>query len=183
MRKRRIENEWQLLRELVDLNPGALDALERAAGPDGESFRVSLNHTTGPVQCPGGIELRDLHVIHLFFPRFFPSVPIEAVLPDPVFHPNVDPDNGFACLWTHNSPGDSVAEALMRVQRLIAWDLVNLTPDHLIQPAAAKWFQDAARTIALPCAFLPLVLPAPFDYVMAPSPDLRPRRQRLSPCR
>ena len=179
MRKRRIENEWQLLSELAALNPAAVEVLERGTGLEGEYFRLRLNKTSGPVLAERGIELRDSHLIEFRFPGFFPAVPIEAVLPQPVFHPNVDPDNGFVCLWERVSPGGTVAEALMRLQLVIVWELVNLTPDHMMQPSAAAWYPDVSRTVVLPCVFTPLVLPQPMDYLANPRQQSLRKRQRL----
>ena len=180
MRQRRIENEWRLLEELAALNPASLKDLGRGLGPNGEFFRLRLSESPSPIETASGIELRDSHAIEFHFRRFFPAVPIEAVLADPVFHPNVDPENGFVCLWFHFSPGDRVAEALVRLQLVLAWELLNLTPNHLMQAAAAEWYQEPSRSISLPCAFVPLSLPAPLDYMTTlrhTSPD---RRQRLS---
>jgi ubiquitin-protein ligase len=179
VRKRRIENEWKLLHELAVLNPGALQDLQCSIGPNGDYFRFRLNQTAGLVQTRNGIQLRHSHIVELQFSRFFPAVPTEAVLPEPVFHPNVDPDNGFVCLWMNFSHADDVAEALVRLQRVIAWDLFNLTPDHLMQPAAAAWYEDASRTIALPCAVIPLVFAKSPDRRIAPQRPRRGRRQRL----
>jgi len=75
----------------------------------------------------------------LRFPRFFPAVPIEATLTLPVFHPNVDSRSGFVCLWTRTSPGDTVMEALRRLQRIVAWAAVNNEAEHVMQPEAARW--------------------------------------------
>jgi hypothetical protein len=179
MRKRRIENEWRLLGESAALNPAAVQVLERGIGLEGEYFRLRLNQTSGPIQAERGIELRDSHLIEFRFPGFFPAVPIEAVMLQPVFHPNVDPDNGFVCLWARVSPGGTVAEALMRLQRVIAWELVNLTPDHVMQTDAAAWYEDASRMIALPCGFTPLILPQPMDYLASSRQISLRKRQRL----
>jgi hypothetical protein len=179
MRKRRIENEWQLLLELATSNPVALEALERGAGPDSEYFRFRLNQTVGPVQAAGRVEPRDSHLIEFHFPAFFPAVPIEAVVPHPIFHPNVDPDNGFVCLWSAVSVGDTVSEALMRLQMVIAWDLVNLDPDHVMQPSAVAWYQDASRKVALPCVYTPLILTERVHYLADPCQTSLGKRKRL----
>jgi hypothetical protein len=180
MRKRRVENEWRLLHELAALNPAALEVLERGTALEGEYFRLRLNQTSGPILTERGIELRDSHLIEFRFPGFFPAVPIEAVLPQPVFHPNVEPDNGFVCLWARVSPGDTVSESLMRLQRVIVWELVNLNPDHLMQPSAMSWYQDPFRKLALPCDYVPLVLDKKVDYLEQSREISLGRRKRLS---
>jgi len=180
VRERRIENEWMLLQELEARNPAILRVLKRSVGSVGEFFRVGLSRTEGPIKAPGGILVRDSHQIEFSFPRFFPAVPIEATLQSPVFHPNVDPDNGFVCLWSRTCAGDTVIEAAFRAQRIIAWDLVNFLPDHLMQQDAANWYRDGARSINLPCVFEPLISPESFNCLERwhKSTPLR-RRQRL----
>jgi hypothetical protein len=180
MRERRIQNEWKLLQELGARNADILQVVERGFGSSGEFFRVMLYQTAAPIQATGGITLRESHQIEFNFPRFFPAVPIEASLQAPVFHPNVDPDNGFVCLWTRTCPGDNIVEAATRIQRIIAWDLVNFAPDHLMQTDAVDWYKNEARTIALPCGFQPLIPRQFFDGLSHyESPPLGRLRQRL----
>ncbi len=181
MRERRIENEWKLLQKLAGGNPGTLEILERAVGSAGEFFRVRLHGTTSPIKTNAGIELRQCHQIEFGFPRFFPAVPIEANLQLPVFHPNVDPDNGFVCLWSHTCAGDTIVDAVTRLQRIIAWDLVNFAPDHMMQRDAVNWYRNDTRTIALPCPFEAIAVPESL-LPAGHSRDRLPaqRRQRLS---
>lgn len=180
MRKRRIQNEWKLLQELEARNPAILQVAERGLSAAGEFFRVRLRQTAGPVKAFGRITLQESHQIEFYFPRFFPAVPIEAALQTPVFHPNVDPDNGFVCLWTRTCAGDDIVEAAARIQRIIAWDLVNFAPDHLMQTDAVDWYRNEVRTIALPCSFQPLIPGQSCDGLSRSylSPPER-RRQRL----
>lgn len=155
--------------------------LQRGQGASGEFFQIRLCQTASPIKATGGIELSESHQIEFTFPRFFPAVPIEATLQSPVFHPNVDADNGFVCLWTRTCPGDTIVEAATRIQRIIAWDLVNFAPDHLMQPDAVDWYRNEVRTIGLPCGFQPLVSTQLWDGLKHSheSPPER-RRQRLS---
>jgi len=97
-------------------------------------------------------------------------VPIEAFLAVPVFHPNVHPDNGFVCLWTRGSTGDTIVTALVRLQNVIGWRLHNASPDHLMQPAALAWAA-SATDLPLPCT--PIEIPASLS---SNSPGATPRR-------
>jgi ubiquitin-protein ligase len=181
VRARRIQSEWKLLQELEAQNPRGLEVLERGVGPLGEFFRIRLYQTASPIKATDGIKLKESHQIEFSFPRFFPAVPIEAILQVPVFHPNVDPDNGFVCLWTRTSPGDTIIEATIRIQLVIAWDLVNLAPDHVMQPDAVDWYHNEGRSIGLPCDFQSLIPPHLF-YGFRHSHESAPecRRRRLS---
>jgi ubiquitin-protein ligase len=179
VRVRRIQNEWKLLQELESRNRFTLQVLERDASPTAEFFRVRLYRTAGPIKAAGGIELTESHQIEFGFPRFFPAVPIEATLQVPVFHPNVDPDSGFVCLWTRTCIGDTIVEAATRIQRIIAWDLVNFAPDHSMQADAVNWYQSEVRTIALPCSFQPLIPPPSVVGLQSYGLPSERRRRRL----
>ena len=104
LRQRRIENEWELLQELAQDNPALLSEIRR----DHEDFLLKLSQTNAPVHTEENIELRSEHDVRISFPRFFPTMPIEAYVARPVFHPNVHPDTGFVCLWGRFSLHDTV---------------------------------------------------------------------------
>jgi ubiquitin-protein ligase len=171
--ERRVDQEWKLLQRLAEKNAGLVELVARRRLADGELFEVILHQTSGIVGWRGAdpvIERR--HHVTFRFPRFFPAVPLDATLAPPVFHPNVDPINGFVCLWTRTSPGDTILEALRRLQRIIAWAAVNYDPEHVMQPEA----------VASPCRqleFTPLIELEDFkrqrDYTLR-----QPRRPRLS---
>jgi RNA polymerase sigma factor (sigma-70 family) len=181
VRTRRIENEWKLLNQLAALNPATLHVRGRGVGSAGEYFCVEMRQTAGLIRIAGVAEVRESHAMELNFPRFFPVVPIEVLLQVPVFHPNVDPDTGFVCLWTRTCPGDSVAEAITRAQRIVSWDLMNLSPDHVMQPEAANWYRSEPRSTALPCAFVPVHVSEQLNWFTTPRiPRSGYRRQRLS---
>ena len=127
----------------------------RAEGED-TILTLTFSHTTGLVNTPAGLAPLTEHVADLHFPRFFPAIPIEAYLRRPVFHPNVDPANGFVCLWGRFSPGDTVITAALYLQQIIAWRAWNLSAEHVIQSDAAAWHAGGAagHSLPLPCRFL-----------------------------
>jgi hypothetical protein len=156
-RQRRVHNEWELLQALEQKNPFTLRVLERIRAAEDDAFHFRLDRTSGIVIRDGAMSLVRSHLAELRLPRFFPSVPIEAKLADPVFHPNVDPQSGFVCLWDRFSAGDTVMEAVRRLQLVISWKLYNLETEQVIQPAAARWFRNPNRNQCLPLEFMPLV--------------------------
>lgn len=156
-RERRIDNEWALLAELARSNPGTLDNLSRSRDAEADFFRVALHRTAALTGTPPHLQRVDSHVVDFRFPAWYPAVPIEAFLSVPVFHPNVHPDNGFVCLWTRGSTGDTIVTALVRLQNVIGWRLHNASPDHLMQPEALAW---AASSTGLPLPCTPLEIPA-----------------------
>ncbi len=157
-RDRRLEQEWKLLGRLAQTNPGVLEPLGRRSLADGDTFEALIHQTCGILSLACGKPvLTRSHRISFRFPRFFPSVPIEAVLAKPVFHPNVDPRNGFVCLWTRTSAGDTVMEAARRLQQIIAWKLVNFEAAHVMQPEAVEWAHRTSFPAGLALNFTPLV--------------------------
>jgi ubiquitin-protein ligase len=158
LRSRRLSQEWKLLAEIQRINPEVVEIRGRRAQADCDLFAITLHHTTGILAWSAGhAQLAGSHAAVFRFPRFFPSVPIEASLSKPLFHPNIDPQNGFVCLWTRFSSGDTVMEAVRRLQQIIAWKLVNLEAPHVMQPEAARWYRESAPPAMLPLAFTPLV--------------------------
>lgn len=152
MRARRLDEEWTLLAKLAEANPEALEILARESRPDEELFRLNLRRTMGLSldRVP-----KESHTVSFRFPELYPALPIEAFLSSPVFHPNVHPINGFVCLWTRVSTADTILEAVVRLQKVIVWELVNRDAEHLMQPEALAWTPDRP----LPLARHPIVVP------------------------
>ncbi|HKM80732.1 MAG TPA: ubiquitin-conjugating enzyme E2 [Candidatus Acidoferrum sp.] len=178
VRDRRIENEWALLSDAQRRHPALLEVLGKQSGPDGDSFIVLIHGTSGLSLLEGCKALISSHRVEIRFPRFFPYVPMEATLQRPVFHPNVDPRNGFVCLWSRFAVEDTVVTALQQLQKVIAWELINQDPRHVIQPTAVEWYNDPSREYSLPLPYTPI---ASSDSLTSehPSPP-RVRRSRLS---
>ncbi len=137
MRARRLDNEWSLLARLAEYNPGIVEVVRREVLPDADVFHVVLHRTSAlTLQPPHALMEAASHVARFRYPSYYPSVPIEAFLETPVFHPNIHPENGFVCLWDRFSKGDTILEALRQLQRVVTWELWNDHPDHVMQPEA-----------------------------------------------
>lgn len=162
IRERRILHEWEWLRRAAESNPGDLIVPGAPGGP------VLLPHT--PFYTPGG-EVSEGVEVCFRFPEYYPSVPLEAWLARPVLHPNVHPENGFVCLWDTRHGGTSLVEAVLQLQRVVAWHLFNLSADHLMQPEARG---------RAPLPYRPIAVPP--DYYLERTAGTLPgsRRKRLS---
>jgi len=177
VRARRLDNEWKLLAQLAEHNPGVLEVVSRETLPDADVFHVILHRTSALVlgDPPRLMELAS-HAIAFRYLSFYPSVPIEAFLTTPVFHPNVHPENGFVCLWDRFSSGDTIVEAIRKLQQVVTWELWNDRVEHVMQPEALEW--DHAH---LPLSFERLRSPVELRlqpiYPVAPAES---RRRRLS---
>ena len=176
MRTRRIENEWLSLEALQRLNPERM----RFAGA-GELVWVEVDGFSALCRAPVAEEsmseaVASRHRVRIAFPRYYPTMPVEVYLDAPVFHPNVNPDNGFVCLWTRHRVQTTLEQTLAQLQRVLAWALLNVDADHVVQPDALDWYARPGVRDQLPLHFVPMtpVQSRAWDFGLAPA------RRRLS---
>jgi hypothetical protein len=177
VRARRLDNEWAFLACLVEHNSGLLEAVKRERQPDADLFHVALRRTSAfSLENPPAVLTS--HDVAFRYPEYYPSVPIEAFLATPVFHPNVHPGTGFVCLWSRHSAGDTILEAVRQLQRVITWELTNSSAEHVMQPEALRWVPD----VALPLAYEPVRVPVELqlERTYARKPETGRSRPRLS---
>lgn len=150
LRADRLDKEWSLLERLAKANPERVRILDRAPTPSHDIFRVRLQRSPGiEFAQERRIDQRDTHTLRLSFPRFFPDVPIECYIEEPLFHPNVKPETGFVCLWEQASPRDTSIQALARAQAMAAYRMVNLGGAHLMNREAGAWYQTFGQKLGL----------------------------------
>ncbi len=153
LRADRIEKEWQMLQRFSKLNPDKLEILERLSRPDEETFRIRLTNSPGVATFDSNQPiLRDRHRFRLSYPRFYPEMPIECYVEEPLFHPNVKPETGFVCLWEKSRLEHGVIQAIARAHAMAAFRMVNLGEPHLMNIRAGEWY----RNQALPEKLVPL---------------------------
>ena len=169
LRERRIANELAMLKALAECNPDVL----RIHTSTLDEFDVTLRSTTGIVQTVDGLIERSEHRMTFRFPRYFPSLPVEAYFRDPVFHPNVDPINGFACLWLEPNLRHNVLDALRIAQALITFRTQNLDPRHIVQPEAVS--------ASNPLPFIRLTCSPDWELLVPSRTRSTPARRRLTP--
>lgn len=176
MRTRRIENERLLLEELQQRN-----STRMLHSRDGEAFMIEIDGFPALRCAPDGDEITsqiisDSHALRVVFPRYYPAMPVEVYLDAPVFHPNVNPENGFICLWARHRVQITLEQTLAQLQRVLAWALLNTSTEHLMQPDALRWHEQLGAQKHLPLRFVPLtpVYAQAWDY------GVKPLRRRLS---
>lgn len=146
LRTDRIAKEWNLLARLVQTNREYLEVLDRTTTPAEEVFVIRLHRSPGLEHAEGDqLATRDSHTIRLSFTRFYPDVPIECYIEEPLFHPNVKPETGFVCLWEEANPRDTAIQAIARAQAMAAYRMVNLGGAHQMNRAAAEWYVNVAQ--------------------------------------
>ena len=135
-----------MLRQLAELNPGRLELLSA----DEDGFRVRL--VTAMLRGESaGSQPAEFEIV---FAPYYPAVPIEVYVQEPVRHPNVHPVTGFICLWDKHSTGDTVIEALRQTQRVLSGELRNAEADHLMQPEALGMTPLPYEPLRLPDGYL-----------------------------
>jgi ubiquitin-protein ligase len=132
LRERRLKGEWEQLQALAAANPSIFAAVERA--PD--EFHVTFANSPAWACQAGKIYVRAEHVLRYVFPRYYPTLPLDAYFMKPVFHANVDQENGFVCLWRQYRPGLTIVDAIHITRSIMAHRCVNQDPAHCMQPGA-----------------------------------------------
>jgi hypothetical protein len=176
MRTRRIENEWLLLEALQRLNPGRIHPTRAGERVSLEVDGFSALRYAPVAHQSMGEAVTSRHRLRIDFPRYYPTMPIEVYLDAPVFHPNVNPDNGFVCLWTRHRVQTTLEQTIAQLQRVLAWAMLNLDAGHVVQPEALDWYRRPGIRDRLPLPFTPMtpVQSHAWDF------GHRPARRRLS---
>ena len=145
-REFRLKVEWELLTELVRLNPTRLSSPARRD----TSMSVTLCATPAmSLEYPADREPLLEHRLLLEFPRFHPAMPMEAYLSRPIFHPNVHPETGFVCLWERHRTTSTVEHAIHKTVAILGWRLMNKEALHRMQPEAWQLLDDTAQCESL----------------------------------
>jgi ubiquitin-protein ligase len=179
LHQRRVANELELLEQLAVRNPAILQLTGRAIDPDKSRIDFQLLASPGLISENGILRVSAAHAGEIRLPRFFPAVPIEIYLTLPVFHPNIDPDNGFVCLWREFSSDHTCLEAVRRLRAILAWKMMNPNPLQVIQPEAITWLADPNREPRGPFEYEQLQSPESESQFIPHRPLVAGRRKRL----
>ena len=156
VRDRRIENEWRLLDELALANPHIVAEFTR----EQHQFCVVLQNSPAWVKRGFGREVETKHLVRYIFPKYYPAVPLECYFAIPIFHPNVDASNGFACLWLRPDPQRTIADAIVITRAMMSLRTQNTQDQHVMQKDAlnAPLLQDGPDfTIPDTCRLMPVM--------------------------
>jgi len=156
LRDRRLRKEWEQLQALAAANPDILAAVERVPG----EFHVTFANSPAWACEAGKTYVRAEHVLRYVFPRYYPTLPLDAYFVKPVFHPNVDQENGFVCLWHEYRPGLTIIDAIHITRSIMAHRCVNQDPAHCMQPGAYVVHELDIPSMIIPSCCNP-VLPEP----------------------
>lgn len=135
LRSRRIDAEWELLEKLAAANQPVIAHIEFHE----EEFRVELRESPAWISSRAWISSNESlwtereHLVRYVFPRYYPSLPLEAYMVQPVAHPNVDPENGFVCLWKSYRAAQTIVDAVITTRAVLSWSAVNSDAVHCMQ--------------------------------------------------
>lgn len=129
LRSRRMDAEWKLLESLAAANQRVLARIERCEN----EFCVKLRETPAWVGSEERQWIAQDHVVRYVFPRYYPALPLEGYVAQPVVHPNVDSVNGFVCLWKSYRAAQTIVDAVEITRAVLSWSAVNNDPEHRMQ--------------------------------------------------
>lgn len=169
LRERRMQSEWLLLTKLVEANPEIIDSIDRTD----DAFHVHFSETPGWVTGTSGPTMRNEHWIEYLFPRYYPTLPLEAYCQRPAFHPNIHPETGFLCLWEDYLPNRSILEAVVTTRAVLAHQAMNRNAQHCMQPDAFDCEPLAMQALKIPesCRAVPSTLPGQRRSRLTSIPD------------
>lgn len=155
MYHRRVEAEWADFNSLVSLNIARFGDIGRRQSGIEVDFVFDLLKTPSFVrssQQPAALEVIETHSVKIRFPRFFPAVPMEVrVLSFPV-HPNIDPLNGYICLWAEHHPLNTVGDSLWLLEGMLTWRICNEEDAPNLQPEAYSMLRQPGLLDQIPLA-------------------------------
>lgn len=129
LRSRRMDAEWELLENLAAANQYVLVRIERCE----DEFRVELGESPAWMGVADTQWIARNHAVRYVFPRYYPTLLLEGYIAQPVVHPNVDPVNGFVCLWKNYRTAQTIVDAVVITRSVLSWSAVNDAPEHRMQ--------------------------------------------------
>lgn len=151
LRNRRMETEWQLLEALADANRTALASITRL--PD--EFHVTLQESPAWIEKNNVRHIETEHTLRYVYPRYYPTLPLEAYFVHPVSHINIDPVTGFICLWKDYRVGQTIIDAILVTRAIMSWKAANWDPVHRMQAAESSPL--SMPSLIIPESCLPLL--------------------------
>lgn len=142
---RRVCSEVELLHALAARNPGRITDITAEGGTLTLVLHGPAAHLVDSTpQCPIA-----RHGLRIHFPVHFPAVPMEMFLAEAAVHPNIHPETGFVCLWDQHRVSNTVEHAMHKLVAMLAGQLHNAEPRHVMQPAALAALSMASAAMPL----------------------------------
>lgn len=142
-RLRRLQADYQQVQNLFAQHPNI--RLVKTEGNPPEKYTFAFNvESLVPVGAdafaPGSV-----HQAEVFLPLDYPRRPPFCRMITPVFHPNIDPQK--ICIGDHWSAGQSLAQMLVRIAEMLAFQSYNLKSP--LNAKAAAWAEQNVTKLPL----------------------------------
>jgi len=124
-----MDAEWQFLQTLAEMNGPIVCKSVRLQ----DEFRIVLRSSPAWVGTTDDQRIETEHELRYFYPRYYPTLPLEGYFIRPILHVNVDPVNGFVCLWKTYRPTQTIVDAILITRAIMSWKTANLDPEHRMQ--------------------------------------------------
>jgi ubiquitin-protein ligase len=177
--ERRLQAEWDLLQTLAQLNPGRLTEVSA----EDRLFRFTLRETPAWLAHTTHDKPVAIHRLRVFYPSYFPAVPLEIYVEAAFRHPNVHPDTGFVCVWERHRTDYTVEHAIHKVVAMMSGLLYNREALHVMQPEALFWIEQQKIQNPRPMQVKPLIGIAHDTFALerfVADQGITKRRRRLS---
>ncbi len=146
-----MEAEWQLLEALASANQTVFAAITRST----DEFRVALRKSPAWIEKDSTRHIESEHELRYVYPRYYPTLPLEAYFARPVSHINVDPVTGFVCLWQDYHMKHTIVDAILITRAIMSWQIANRAPAHRMQQEECSSL--SIQPLTLPISCLPLL--------------------------
>jgi ubiquitin-protein ligase len=142
-RLRRLQADYQQVQSLFGQHPNI--RLIKTEGNPPEKYTFAFNVES---LVPAGADAfapGSVHQAEIFLPLDYPRRPPFCRMITPVFHPNIDPQK--ICIGDHWSAGQSLAQMLVRIAEMLAFQSYNLKSP--LNAKAAAWAEQNMAKLPL----------------------------------
>jgi len=142
VRLRRLAADHEMVRRHFADHPRI--RVVEALGDPPERYRFELR-VKGLVLQNQEIVAKDTHLVEVFLTLGYPRQAPQCRMLTPVFHPNIAPH--AVCIGDHWSAGQSLAEVVIRIGEMIAFQSYNVKSP--LNGAAARWAEENAASLPI----------------------------------
>ena len=142
-RLRRLQADFERVSAVFSQHPHIRLLEVTGTPPEKYTFEIQVD---GLVAGPGGtFNPGNTHRAEIFLPLDYPRRPPFCRMTTPVFHPNIDPQK--ICIGDHWSAGQSLAQMVVHIAEMIAYQSYNVKSP--LNAEAAAWAEQNADKLPL----------------------------------
>lgn len=116
--------------------------ISNTAGDPPEKYQIEYLVNSLVMKPDGKVQVKNSHMVEIYLTRSYPRQAPQCRMLTPVFHPNIAPH--AICIGDHWAAGESLAQLLIRIGEMLAFQSYNLKSP--LNGEAARWAeQNKAR--------------------------------------